>query len=47
MFWTEHVAALVPTASDVAMQLRNEGFTPDKTRLLRIGRGWILVSIPR
>lgn len=47
VFWTEHVAALVPTASDVAMQLRNEGFTPDKTRLLRIGRGWILVSIPR
>ena len=46
VFWTEHVAALSPTADEVTARLRARGYELGETRLFRPSRGWILISDP-
>lgn len=47
VFWTEHVAALSPSADEVAARLRARGYELGETRPFRPSRGWILISVPR
>jgi hypothetical protein len=44
VFWTEHVANERPKPEEVKQILRGEGFPVGEARLLRYGRGWIILA---